>query len=280
MGTGNLFGLNRTPEEVIDAFYQGRMMQNTVKLELLARHDQERRFTREGATWLKKFLMSYTVSELKVKNISVAYARVEIKVKSVEDGIIDTIEYWKLEKKDGIWIIINIFFEPDESLRQYLHLGMSLDAFVEKLIELDSGFYTVEVEEEYEDIIGTPLEKAAFFFVNRWKYKGNFRRSIEQLDLHIRNSQASGNRFDYAFGYLIKGLFNNIYGEETGSEWYMNEGIRLVNLSIAIDPDMKYVLYQLYYGESGGAGPSYSPSRTTERRTESRSYGVDKMFSQ
>ena len=270
-----LMGLNRTPEEVIDALYGARMMQNTVKLELLARHDQARRITKTGAAWLEKFLISYTISELKVKAYSTAYARVELKVKSVADGLLDTVEYWKLEKRNGIWVIINIFFKPSEAIRRFLHQNMSLETLVEKLIELDQGSYMVEVEEEYEDIVGTPFEKSVFFFNTRMKYRGNFRRAIEQIDIHIAANRRSGNKFEYAAGLLYKGLYYYFQGRDTGGKWYMDEGQRLINLSMAMDSRMYLVLRAAL---SGGGKQSYNTSRATERRTESRSYDVDKMF--
>ncbi|MBN1524109.1 MAG: hypothetical protein JW904_06500 [Spirochaetales bacterium] len=268
-----LGALNRNPEEVIEAVYRARMQQNVTKLELLAMHDHERSITRSGKQWLDKFIMSYTVAEIKIKSFSHAYARVELKMKSVEFGLVNTAEYWKLEKKDGIWTIVNIFFEQTESIKAYLSPNMSLEAMIEKLIELDLTGYTVEVVEEYEDIEGTHMMRAAHFFDQRYKYKGNFRRAVEQVNIHIAESRRIP--LDLAWGYLLKGLMYYQYGKENNSTWYQEEGYRQISLSIQTDPRPYYALMN---SDGSGGGLSYSTQKKTETRTEQRSYGVEKMF--
>jgi len=270
-----LSGLFRNPDEIIDAVYQARMKLNRTKLELLAMHEEKRHITQEGEEWLNKFIISYSIVEIKIKNLIYAYACVELKMKSIEQGLINTIEYWKLEKKNGIWMIINIFFMQREAIREHLSPNMSLESLIEKLIELDKSSYTVEVEEEYEDIEGTAFEKSVFFFNNRYKYKGNFRRAIEQINLHISWNSRSSDTFEYAVGLLYKGIYYYMYGRENKNQWHTNEGDRLIMLSIKIDYRMVYVLEAAF---SGSGTQYYSTTKTKEKSKQTQSYEVDKMF--
>jgi len=61
-----LSGLFRNPDEIIDAVYQARMKLNRTKLELLAMHEEKRHITQEGEEWLNKFIISYSIVEIKI----------------------------------------------------------------------------------------------------------------------------------------------------------------------------------------------------------------------
>jgi tetratricopeptide (TPR) repeat protein len=260
-----LSALYTTPEQVIEAFYQARKFQNKTKMMVLAKHEEERHFTKEGEEGVKKkYIISYTINEIKVKNLIDAYALVEVKTKSIEYGLQVSDEYWKLKRVDGIWYIENIFFPSQEFIQKHLNPNWPLDVFVEKLIELEGSTYKVEVEEQVEEITGSPLEKAVFYFGRR-----RYREAFEQIDIHIYRSK--NDSYSLALGYLIKGLmFYQLKNQDLG--------LKYLTLSININPQ-PYRDLVAYSQSGGGSGPQYDTTTTTRKRTINKSYDIDKMFS-
>ncbi len=225
-----------TPSEMIDNFYTARKFMRGTMLEIMA----SKGLSTAGRKTASEILYDYTVVETAEEQGSAAYAEVDVKFRSVEEGLRDRTEFWKLTRQDGRWIIDNVYIPLDWQLRRAVRPGSSLKEKVEAVAAFRYQ-YTVE------DVPpGPPLVKCAAYI-----RRMDIGRAYYWADAAVRQTGS-------AEAYFYRGILGAALGRSSA-------GMRDLMTAIRKDRRYYYVLMQLVNSSKGGGGSrgGFSPESTT-----------------
>ncbi len=234
-----------TPSEIIDIFYTSRKFLHGTALEIIGAGS----LSSAGKRAAVDILYDYTVIEVATESRARAYAEVEVRLKSLEEGLRSRREFWKMSRADGRWAIDNIYTPLDWQIKKVCRPGSSLPERVEALAAF-------RFEYEVEDVPPGPPMTKCFAYIGRH----DFSRAWYWADVEARQKSS-------AEAFFYRGLLSAALGRQDAA-------VRDVNMAIRLDRRYYYVLMQLLEASKGGGGSGY----TAEKRTRTMQGGVQSIF--
>lgn len=193
-----------SPSELIDRFYNCRKFMHIYAMEIAAGGS----LSMSGHKATGDILFDYTVVEISIDPGTAAYAEIEVKSRTVGEGIQSRKEFWKMYRYYGVWRIDNIYTPQEWQIRKACRSGASLSERVEALASFRCTY-------EIDDVpAGTPVQKCVAY-INRYDYEEAFFWA-EKAVKEERSAEA----------YFLRGLLNYVYGRIDQANSDLNIAIR------------------------------------------------------